>query len=129
GVARDDLGDAVGERSPGIELGVPRLRPHPAQEALHRIGVVEQLAIQVARVPLDHDVAEIEHECRRGHGGTGACRISSIWGSRPENQSSEVTLTAICGSSASPGKSGFENSFVEYCTTSLECGSANVLTS
>ncbi len=59
----------LGERAAGIVLQMPRHGADLGEEALHRgIVTVEQLAIEMARVPVEQDSAEIEdHGFRHGH--------------------------------------------------------------
>ena len=52
---------------------MPLDRAHVGQEALHLRLVVEQLAVQVARVPVEQDAAEVEHDRTGSSVGLG-CR-------------------------------------------------------
>ena len=84
--------DRLRPRPAGIELGVPLLAADLGEEALHR-GVVagEQLAVEVARIPVDADAAEVEDDGldRRG----GACPIVARHGRAQGTRSSAGRTT------------------------------------
>ena len=65
GVDRDQLGDGVGPGAPAILLVVPRGRRDLGEEPLQLVRVVDELPVEVPRVPVDQDRAEIEHDGRR----------------------------------------------------------------
>ena len=53
----------LGEAAPGVLALVPFRRADRSEEVLHRrLVAVEQLAIEVSRVPVDQDAAEIEDD-------------------------------------------------------------------
>src|SRR6266545_1863877 len=62
GVACGQLGDRAGERTAAVLLGVPLRGGDGGQELLHRRLVAEQLAVQVAGVPVDQHPAKVEHD-------------------------------------------------------------------
>jgi hypothetical protein len=75
------LGDqefnGLGPWSPRVLVCIPLRRGHLGEERLHLVTVVEQLPVQVARIPLDEDAPEIEdhggraHRRYRGHSSSG----------------------------------------------------------
>ena len=60
GVALDQLA-TLGEGPAPVLLGVPLRGADGGQELLHRGLVGQQLAVEVARVPVDQDPAQVEH--------------------------------------------------------------------
>ena len=70
--------DSLGPGSSGVLVCVPFRGGHLGKERLHLVGVIEQLPVQVARVPIDQDAAEVEdHRARayrrdRAHSFPGA---------------------------------------------------------
>ena len=71
--------DGLGPRSSRILVRVPLGRGHLGKERLHLGRVVEQLPVQVARVPVDEDAPEVED-----HGG----EARRVW--HPARLSGEV---------------------------------------
>src|SRR4029077_11101860 len=69
GVARDKLGFGLGEKPSSVLALIPVRGAYRCKEVLHRrLIAVEQLAVQVARVPIDEDATKIEHDHRSfGH--------------------------------------------------------------
>jgi len=65
GEARGQHLDGFGPRPAGILGRVPVLRRDLGKEALHGCRILEQRAVQVARIPVDEDTAEIEDDRRR----------------------------------------------------------------
>ena len=62
--------DRLGEGPARVLVRVPLGRGHLGQERLHLVRVFEQLPVQVARVPVDEDTAEVEdHGSRVGRCG------------------------------------------------------------
>jgi hypothetical protein len=58
-----ELGDRVRPVPPRIELGVPGRADDVAQECLHPdLVILEETAIQVARVPVDEHATEVEDD-------------------------------------------------------------------
>lgn len=59
------LSDGLDERSAGVLLAVPSRRGDLGEELLHSLFVArEQLAIQMARIPVDQHAAEVEDRGR-----------------------------------------------------------------
>jgi hypothetical protein len=60
---------ASGERTTAVHLLVPRRRADLGKEAFHRRPVSgEQLAVEVAWVPVDEDATDVEEPSRQGAG-------------------------------------------------------------
>src|SRR5262249_49366286 len=61
-VAGDEQRHRLVPAAAGILLLVPFLRAHRGEEILHCASIGEELAVEVARVPVDEDAAEIEDD-------------------------------------------------------------------
>src|SRR5438045_9097290 len=54
--------DRLGPRSPRVLVPIPLRRRHLGKERLHLIRIIEQLPVQVARIPVDQNAPEIEDD-------------------------------------------------------------------
>ena len=70
--------DCFRPRSPRVLVRVPFGRGDLGQERLHLVRVVEELPVQVARIPVDKDAPEIEDHCGRAHRRNGAHSSSGV---------------------------------------------------
>jgi hypothetical protein len=62
GMLADQLRDPIGERSAAVLFEIPGRTHDVGQEALHLGLVVEELAIEMAGIPVDEDAAKVEHD-------------------------------------------------------------------
>jgi len=63
----DEELDRLGPRSPGILMRVPLRGRYLGKEVLHLVRIIEELPIEIARVPIDEDAAQVEDNCGRCH--------------------------------------------------------------
>src|SRR5262245_29116572 len=54
--------DRLGPGSPRVLVPIPLCRRHLGKERLHLSGVIEEPAVQVARIPVDQNASEIEDD-------------------------------------------------------------------
>jgi hypothetical protein len=59
---RGQFADRIPERSPGVHTGDPGGRADVTQKRLHLLVVVEEGPVQIPRVPVDEDAAEVEYD-------------------------------------------------------------------
>ena len=68
GMARDKLRHALGEGPAAVHLQVPGRRADAGEEILPRRLLGDELAVEMARVPADQDIADVEDGDGCGHG-------------------------------------------------------------
>ena len=88
GVQGDQLRDRLGHRAAAVVLGVPRPRAHLGEEPLHLVLVGQHLPVQVARVPVDQDAAEVEDDGLQAAIHSSTTRSSIPRGSAPWRRTS-----------------------------------------
>lgn len=59
----DQRAGALSQTAPGVLLGVPGLGADGVQEPLALPVVGNQLAVEMVRVPVEQDTAEIKNDC------------------------------------------------------------------
>jgi hypothetical protein len=65
-----ELLTGLSDRAPAVVALVPLHRAHLFEEAIHRLFVVEQLAVEVAGIPVKQDTADVEDHRLDGRPGT-----------------------------------------------------------
>ena len=78
GMLGDQEFDGLGPWSPRVLVCVPLRRGHLGEERLHLVRVIEQLPVQVARIPIDEDAPEIEDHGGRAHRRNRAHSFSGV---------------------------------------------------
>lgn len=67
GILLDEAASALGQRAAGVLLGVPGLGADVLEKPLPFVVVGNQLAVEVQRVPVEQDTAEIKNYCTNRH--------------------------------------------------------------
>ena len=70
--------DALAPRSPRVLACVPFRRGHLGKKRIHLVRVIEQVAVEVTRVPIDEDAAQVEDHGGRAYRGDRAHSFSGV---------------------------------------------------